>query len=261
MIGETSRMRLKDKVALITGGGSGIGKASCLLFAREGAKVVAVDLKKETAEATAKEIGSQARAFAADVSKASDAEGMIRFAEKEFGRLDIVFNNAGVFHPDDDSVTNTSEDIWDMVININLKGVFLGCKYAIPALLRAGGGSIINTASFVAVMGAATPQIAYTASKGGVLAMTREIAVEFARRNIRANSLCPGPVETPLLQELLSDPARRQRRLVHIPPGRFGKAEEMANAALFLASDESSFVNGTTFLVDGGITAAYVTPE
>jgi NAD(P)-dependent dehydrogenase (short-subunit alcohol dehydrogenase family) len=254
-------MRLKNKVALITGGGSGIGKASCLLFAREGAKVVAVDLKKETAEATAREIGSDARAFAADVSKASDAEGMIRFAEEEFGRVDIVFNNAGVFHPDDDSVTNTSEDIWDMVININLKGVFLGCKYAIPALLRAGGGSIINTASFVAVMGAATPQIAYTASKGGVLAMTREIAVEFARKNIRANSLCPGPVETPLLQELLSDPARRQRRLVHIPPGRFGKAEEMANAALFLASDESSFVNGATFLVDGGITAAYVTPE
>jgi len=254
-------MRLKNKVALITGGGSGIGKASCLLFAREGAKVVAVDLKKETAEATAKEIGSEARAFAADVSKASDVEGMIRFAEQEFGRVDIVFNNAGVFHPDDDSVTNTSEDIWDMVININLKGVFLGCKYAIPALLRAGGGSIINTASFVAVMGAATPQIAYTASKGGVLAMTREIAVEFARKNIRANSLCPGPVETPLLQELLSDPARRQRRLVHIPPGRFGKAEEMANAALFLASDESSFVNGATFLVDGGITAAYVTPE
>jgi len=254
-------MRLKNKVALITGGGSGIGKASCLLFAREGAKVVAVDLKKETAEATVKEIGSDARAFAADVSKASDAERMIRFAEEEFGRVDIVFNNAGVFHPDDDSVTNTSEDIWDMVININLKGVFLGCKYAIPALLRAGGGSIINTASFVAVMGAATPQIAYTASKGGVLAMTREIAVEFARKNIRANSLCPGPVETPLLQELLSDPARRQRRLVHIPPGRFGKAEEMANAALFLASDESSFVNGATFLVDGGITAAYVTPE
>jgi NAD(P)-dependent dehydrogenase (short-subunit alcohol dehydrogenase family) len=254
-------MRLKNKVALITGGGSGIGKASCLLFAREGAKVVAVDLKRETAEATVREIGSEARAYSADVSKASDAEGMIRFAEQEFGRVDIVFNNAGVFHPDDDSVTNTSEDIWDMVINVNLKGVFLGCKYAIPALLRAGGGSIINTASFVAVMGAATPQIAYTASKGGVLAMTREIAVEFARKNIRANSLCPGPVETPLLQELLSDPARRQRRLVHIPPGRFGKAEEMANAALFLASDESSFVNGATFLVDGGITAAYVTPE
>lgn len=254
-------MRLNGKVALITGGGSGIGKASCLLFAREGAKVVVVDLKKETAEATAKEIGSAARAFAADVSKAKDAEGMVRFAEEQFGKLDIVFNNAGVFHPDDDSVTNTSEEIWDMVIDINLKGVFLGCKYAVPALLRAGGGSIINTASFVAVMGAATPQIAYTASKGGVLAMTREIAVEFARKNIRANALCPGPVETPLLKELLSDPARRQRRLVHIPPGRFGKAEEMANAALFLASDESSFVNGSTFLVDGGITAAYVTPE
>ena len=257
-------MRLADKVALITGGGSGIGKASCLLFASEGAHVVVVDLKLETAESTADEIrraGGDARAFAADVSRASDAEAMVKFAEESYGKLNVVFNNAGVFHPDDDSVTNTSEEIWDMVININLKGVFLGCKYAVPALLRAGGGSIINTASFVAVMGAATPQIAYTASKGGVLAMTREIAVEFARKNIRANALCPGPVETPLLKELLSDPARRQRRLVHIPPGRFGKAEEMANAALFLASDESSFVNGSTFLVDGGITAAYVTPE
>lgn len=254
-------MRLANKVALITGGGSGIGKESCLLFAREGAKVVVVDLKEETAEATAKQIGANARAFAADVSKAKDAEGMVKFAEEQFGRLDIVFNNAGVFHPDDDSVTNTSEDIWNLVIDVNLKGVFLGCKYAIPALLRAGGGSIINTASFVAIMGAAAPQIAYTASKGGVLSMTREIAVEFARKNIRANSLCPGPVETPLLAELLSDPVRRQRRLVHIPPGRFGKPEEMANAALFLASDESSFVNGATFLVDGGITAAYVTPE
>ena len=254
-------MRLANKVALITGGGSGIGKASSVLFAREGAKVVVVDLKKETAEATAKEIGQNARAIAADVSKAKDCEAMVRFAEEQFGRLDVVFNNAGVFHPDDDSVTNTSEEIWDMVINVNLKGVFLGCKYAIPALLRAGGGSIINTASFVAIMGAAAPQIAYTASKGGVLSMTREIAVEFARKNIRANALCPGPVETPLLKELLSDPARRQRRLVHIPPGRFAQAEEMANAALFLASDESSFVNGSTFLVDGGITAAYVTPE
>jgi NAD(P)-dependent dehydrogenase (short-subunit alcohol dehydrogenase family) len=254
-------MRLQNKVALITGGGSGIGKASCLLFAREGAKVVVVDLKKETAEATAKQIGANARAFGADVSKASDAEAMVAFAEKTFGRLDIVFNNAGVFHPKDDSVTNTTEDIWDMVIDINLKGVFFGCKYAIPALQRAGGGSIINTASFVAVMGAAAPQIAYTASKGGVLAMTREIAVEFARQNIRANALCPGPVETPLLGELLADPARRQRRLVHIPMGRFARPEEIASAALFLASDESSYVNGATFLVDGGITAAYITPE
>jgi len=252
-------MRLKDKVALITGAGSGIGKASAQLFAREGAKVVCVDLKRETAEATANEIGGVA--FAADVSKATDAEGMVRFAEERFGRLDIAFNNAGVFHPDDDSVTNTSEEIWDFVIDVNLKGVFLGCKFEIPAMLRAGGGSIINTASFVALVGAAAPQIAYTASKGGVLSMTREIAVEFARKNIRANALCPGPVETPLLAELLSDPAQRQRRLVHIPPGRFARADEMANAALFLASDESSFVNGATFTVDGGITAAYITPE
>jgi len=252
-------MRLKDKVALITGAGSGIGKASAQLFAREGAKVVCVDLKRETAQATANEIDGVA--FAADVSKAADAEGMVRFAEERFGRLDIAFNNAGVFHPDDDSVTNTSEEIWDFVIDVNLKGVFLGCKFEIPAMLRAGGGSIINTASFVALVGAAAPQIAYTASKGGVLSMTREIAVEFARKNIRANALCPGPVETPLLAELLSDPARRQRRLVHIPPGRFARADEMANAALFLASDESSFVNGATFTVDGGITAAYITPE
>ncbi len=254
-------MRLQNKVALITGGGSGIGKASCLLFAREGAKVIVVDVKRETAEATAREIGDGARAFAADVAKANDAEAMIAFAEKTFGRLDVVFNNAGVFHPKDESVTNTPEDIWDLVIDINLKGVYLGCQYAIPALLRAGGGSIINTASFVAIIGAAVPQIAYTASKGGVLAMTREIAVEFARKNIRANALCPGPVETPLLAELLADPARRQRRLVHIPMGRFARAEEIANAALFLASDESSYVNGATFLVDGGITAAYITPE
>ena len=257
-------MRLANKVVLITGGGSGIGKASCQLFAREGARVVVVDLKRETAEATAVEIGNaggEARAFAADVSKAKDAEGMIRFAEKAFGRVDVVFNNAGVFHPKDESVTDTPEDIWDMVIDINLKGVYLGCKYAIPALLRAGGGSIINTASFVAIIGAAAPQIAYTASKGGVLSMTREIVVEFARKNIRANALCPGPVETPLLQELLADPARRNRRLVHIPPGRFAKPEELANAALFLASDEASYVNGSTFLVDGGITAAYITPE
>ena len=252
-------MRLKDKVALITGAGSGIGQASARLFAREGAKVVCVDVKGDAAEATAREIGG--RAFAADVSKAKDAEAMVAFAEETYGRLDVAFNNAGIFHPDDDSVTNTSEEIWDLVMNVNLKGVFLGCKYEIPALLRAGGGAIVNTASFVAILGAATPQIAYTASKGGVLSMTREIAVEFARKNIRCNALCPGPVETPLLAELLSDPARRQRRLVHIPPGRFARAEEMANAALFLASDEASYVNGATFLVDGGITAAYVTPE
>jgi NAD(P)-dependent dehydrogenase (short-subunit alcohol dehydrogenase family) len=172
-----------------------------------------------------------------------------------------LFNNAGIFHGDDNSVLDTEEAIWELTININLKGVFLGCKYGIPALLRAGGGSIINTASFVAVMGAATPQIAYTASKGGVLAMTREIAVEFARQGIRANSLCPGPVQTPLLDQLMADPARKQRRMVHIPPGRLAQAQEIAQAALFLASDASSYVNGSTFLVDGGISAAYVTPE
>jgi NAD(P)-dependent dehydrogenase (short-subunit alcohol dehydrogenase family) len=254
-------MRLENKVALITGGGSGIGKASCVAFAREGAKVVVVDLRKETAEMTAHEIGGNAHAFAADISKAKECEAMVAFAEKTCGKLDIIFNNAGIFHAKDESVTNTPEDIWDMVIDINLKGVFFGCQAAIPAMQRAGGGSIINTASFVAVMGAAVPQIAYTASKGGVLAMTREIAVEFARQNIRANALCPGPVETPLLAELLADPARRQRRLVHIPIGRFARAEEMANAALFLASDESSYVTGTSFLVDGGISAAYITPE
>jgi len=257
-------MRLKDKVALITGGGSGIGKASSLLFAKEGARVVVVDLKEATAQATVDEIraaGGDAHAFAADVSKAKDSEAMVRFAEETYGALHVAFNNAGVFHPDDESVTTTSEEIWDMVIDVNLKGVFFGCKYEIPALLRAGGGSIINTASFVAVIGAAVPQIAYTASKGGVLSMTREIGVEFARKNIRVNALCPGPVETPLLAELLSDPARRNRRLVHIPPGRFARAEEMASAALFLASDESSFVNASQFLVDGGITAAYITPE
>jgi NAD(P)-dependent dehydrogenase (short-subunit alcohol dehydrogenase family) len=186
---------------------------------------------------------------------------MVRSAEEAFGKLDVIFNCAGIFPDADGSVLETSEEVWDLVMNVNLKGVFLCCKFAIPALLRAGGGSIINVASFVALMGAATPQIAYTASKGGVLSMTREIAVEFARRNIRANALCPGPVDTPLLQSILSDPAKRQRRLVHIPPGRFAQASEIANAALFLASDESSYINGAAFVVDGGITAAYVTPE
>lgn len=257
-------MRLANKVALITGAGSGIGRASSLLFAKEGAKLVAVDLKKETADETVSMIraaGGESVAFRADVSKGKDVEGMIAFAEKSFGALHVIFNNAGIFHPKDESVTNTDEEIWDMVINVDLKSVFLGCKYAIPALLRAGGGSIINTASFVALMGAAVPQIAYTAAKGGVLSMTREIAVEFARQNIRANSLCPGPVETPLLAQLLADPKRRERRLVHIPMGRFARAEEMANAALFLASDEASFITASAFVVDGGITGAYITPE
>jgi NAD(P)-dependent dehydrogenase (short-subunit alcohol dehydrogenase family) len=257
-------MRLQDKVAIITGAGSGIGREAALVFAREGARVVVGDLKDEAGEGTVRDIetaGGDALYVHTDVSNASSVESLVRRAEEKYGRLDVMFNNAGIFPDADASVVDTPEAVWDLVMQVNLKGVFLGCKYAIPAMQRAGGGSIINTASFVAVMGAATPQIAYTASKGGVLSMTREIAVEFARRNIRANALCPGPVDTPLLQSILSDPVRRQRRLVHIPPGRFAQATEIANAALFLASEESSYVNGATFLVDGGITAAYVTPE
>ena len=257
-------MRLKDKVALITGSGSGIGRESALLFAREGAKVLIVDLQEELGKKTAEEINKangEAGFFRADVSKANEAQAMIQQAEDKFGKLNVLFNNAGIFPDKDGSVLETEENVWDLVMQVNLKGVFLGCKYGIPALQRAGGGSIINTASFVALMGSATSQIAYTASKGGVLAMTREIAVEFARQNIRANALCPGPVETPLLQELLSDPEKRRRRLVHIPPGRFAQATDIAQAALFLASDESSYINGTAFSVDGGITAAYTTPE
>jgi NAD(P)-dependent dehydrogenase (short-subunit alcohol dehydrogenase family) len=256
--------RLRDKTAIITGAASGIGRESALLFASEGANVVVADMDEAAgAESVARivESGGSAAFVRVDVSSAAEVESMIRFTEETFGGLEILFNNAGIFHPEDGSVVETTEEIWDRVISIDLKSVYLGCRYGIPALLRAGGGSIINTASFVALMGAAVPQIAYTAAKGGVLSMTREIAVEFARRNIRANALCPGPVETPLLAELLSDPERRNRRLVHIPQGRFARPEEMASAALFLASDESSYVNGATFVVDGGITAAYITPE
>ncbi len=257
-------MRLSEKVALITGAGSGIGRESAMLFAREGAKIVVADIQEEAGQETVTEIkkaGGEASFVKADVAKAREAANMLARAEREYGRLDILFNNAGISHPDDGSPVDTDEAVWDKVIDINLKGVFLGCKYGIPALLRAGGGSIINTASFVALMGSATSEIAYAASKGGVLSMTREIAVEYARQNIRANALCPGPVHTPLLAELLSDPARRQRRLVHIPPGRFATVTDVANAALFLASDESSYINGTAFTVDGGITGAYVTGE
>jgi len=257
-------MRLKGKVALITGAGSGIGRESALLFAKEGAKVLVVDLQEELGKKTVEEIkkeNGEASFFRADVSNANEVQAMIQQAEDEFGKLNVLFNNAGIFPDKDGSVLDTEENVWDLVMQVNLKGVFLGCKYGIPALQRAGGGSIINTASFVALMGAATSQIAYTASKGGVLAMSREIAVEFARQNIRVNALCPGPVETPLLQELLSDPEKRQRRLVHIPTGRFAQTTDIAQAALFLASDESSYINGTAFSVDGGITAAYITPE
>ena len=257
-------MRLKDKVALITGAASGIGRESALLFTQEGAKVVAVDLNDEAGEATVAEIRSAGQAAIyvhADVSKAADCEAMVAAAEREYGQLNVLFNNAGIMHGSDDNAMVTDEDTWDLTMGINLKGVFLGCKYGIPALQRAGGGSVINTASFVALLGAATPQIAYTASKGGVLAMSRELAVVHARENIRVNALCPGPLRTELLMKFLDTEAKKQRRLVHVPMGRFGEAAEMAKAALFLASDESSYMTGTEFAVDGGITAAYVTPE
>jgi NAD(P)-dependent dehydrogenase (short-subunit alcohol dehydrogenase family) len=257
-------MRLKDKVALITGGSGGIGRETALLFAQEGAAVVVADVNdaagKETAELIQNQ-GGQAVYVRADVSKAADCENMVAIAEQSFGKLHIVFNNAGIMHSDDDNAVTTEESVWDLTMNINVKGVFLGCKFAIPAIRRAGGGSIINTASFVALLGAATPQIAYTASKGAVLSMSRELAVIHARENIRVNALCPGPLRTELLMKFLSTEEKKQRRLVHIPMGRFGEAKEMAYAALFLASDESSYVTGTEFVVDGGITAAYVTPE
>ncbi len=253
-------MRLKDKVALITGAGSGIGQQTALLFAREGAHVVIVDVNEKAAKDVSASIKNSI-AVRADVSKAADCERMVAEAEKKFGRLDVMFNNAGIMHGKDDDAMSTSEEVWDLTLDINAKGVFLGCKYGIPALKRAGGGSIINTASFVALMGAATPQVAYTASKGAVLAMTRELAVIHARQNIRVNALCPGPLKTELLMAFLNTEAKKQRRLVHIPMGRFGEAEEIAKAALFLASDDSSYITGTDFLVDGGITAAYVTPE
>jgi NAD(P)-dependent dehydrogenase (short-subunit alcohol dehydrogenase family) len=257
-------MRLEGKVTVITGAGSGIGRESALLFASEGARVVVADVNdeggRETVDAV-REAGGEALFVRADVSRAADAEAMVAAAEDTYGRLDVLFNNAGISHARDDDAIATEEEVWDLTMAVNLKGVFLGCKFGIPALRRAGGGSIVNTASFVATLGAATPQLAYTASKGGVLAMTRELAVIHARENIRVNALCPGPLRTELLMKYLDTEEKRQRRLVHIPMGRFGEAAEIARAALFLASDESSYVTGATFLVDGGITAAYVTPE
>jgi NAD(P)-dependent dehydrogenase (short-subunit alcohol dehydrogenase family) len=257
-------MRLEGRVASITGAGSGMGREVALLFASEGARILVSDIDGEAGKATAKAVeavGGEAHFVATDVRDPGAVQHLYAEGERVFGKVDVLYNNAGIFHPDDASVTNTDEATWDMVVDVDLKGVFLCCKYGVPALLRAGGGVIVNVASFVSWMGAATPQIAYTSAKGGVLSMTREIAVEFARRGIRANALCPGPIETPLLQDLLADPERRQRRLVHIPMGRFGDAREIAKAALFLASDDSSYMTGASLLVDGGITAAYVTPE
>ncbi len=257
-------MRLAERVALITGAGSGIGYQTAILFAREGAAIVAVDINEAGGAATVAEIeatGGSAIFVRADVSRAAECEAMVVAAETTYGRLDILFNNAGISHAEDDDAVQTSEAVWDLTMRVNVKGVFLGCKYGIPALRRAGGGSIINTASFVATLGAATPQLAYTASKGAVLALSRELTVVHARENIRVNALCPGPLRTELLMKYLDTEEKRQRRLVHIPLGRFGEAAEIAQAALYLASAESSFITGANFLVDGGITAAYVTPE
>ena len=254
-------MRLEGKVALITGGGSGMGKVASELFAAEGANVVLTDVNDEAGKATASAIGDGALYVHADVSKEADAQAMVAAAVERFGRLDVLYNNAGIMPLDDGSVTDADGSIWDSVLAVNVKGVMYGCKFGIPAMLEHGGGSIINVASFVAWMGAATSQTAYTASKGAVLAMTREIAVEYARKGIRCNTLCPGPIETPLLLALLSDDAKKQRRFVHIPMGRLGHAEELAKAALFMASDDSSYMTGSSLIVDGGITAAYVTPD
>jgi NAD(P)-dependent dehydrogenase (short-subunit alcohol dehydrogenase family) len=257
-------MRLDGKVALITGGASGMGRVASALFAREGARVVLTDVADEAGEATAAEIrdgGGEAAYVHADVSREADAKAMVDAAVDRFGGLHVLYNNAGVMLPEDGSVDTTDERIWDITLGVNVKGVAFGCKYGVPAMIASGGGSIVNVASFVAWMGAATSQTAYTTSKGAVLAMTREIAVEYARRGVRCNALCPGPIETPLLMQLLSDDAKRQRRFVHIPMGRLGQAEEIARAALFLAGDDSSFMTGASLIVDGGITAAYVTPE
>jgi len=256
--------RLDGKVALITGAGNGMGRVASVLFAQEGARIVVADWSEAGGAETVAAVeaaGGEAAFVKVDVARAEQVEAMVAVAMDRFGSLDVLYNNAGIFPADDGGVTETPEPTWDRVMEVNLKGVWLGCKYGVPAMLASGGGSIVNVASFVALMGAATAQIAYTASKGGVLAMTREIAVEYGRQGIRANSLCPGPIATPMLEELMSDPDRRARRLVHIPMGRLCQAEELAKAALFLASDESSFMTGAQLVVDGGITAAYVTPE
>jgi NAD(P)-dependent dehydrogenase (short-subunit alcohol dehydrogenase family) len=244
--------RLEGKVCVITGAASGIGAETARLFADEGARVVGVDI-----DAAA----DGELAISANVAEEDEVRDMYEQAARQMGRIDVLFNNAGISPDDDASVLDTSLEAWQRVQDVNLKGVFLCCKHGIPHLLFAGGGSVINTASFVAVMGAATSQISYTASKGGVLALSRELGVEFAKRGVRVNALCPGPVNTPLLEELFAkDPEKAARRLVHLPMGRFAETREIAQAALFLASDESSYVTASTFLVDGGLTGAYVTP-
>ena len=252
--------RLDGKVVVITGAASGIGREAALLFAGEGAKICVADVDPDAGEKTATDCGD-AFFFQADVTSEESVRAMYRETSDRFGGIDVLYNNAGIMPADDASVLETEEEAWQRVQDVNTKGVFLCCKHGIPHLLDRGGGSVINVASFVAILGAATSQISYTASKGAVLSMSRELSVEFARRGVRVNALCPGPVETPLLMRLFSDdPDAYERRRVHLPMGRLAQAREIAYGALFLASDESSYVNGTTFLVDGGLTAAYVTP-
>jgi NAD(P)-dependent dehydrogenase (short-subunit alcohol dehydrogenase family) len=255
--------RLEGKVCVITGAGGGMGREAAVAFAEEGASVCAADVSLEAVEETVSlcEDGS-AFAVRADVSSEDDVRAMYAATAERFGGVDVLYNNAGISPDDDASVLDTSIEAWDRVLAVNATGVFLCCKHGIPYLLERGGGSVINVASFVAILGAATSQIAYTASKGAVLSLSRELGVQFARRGVRVNALCPGPVETPLLLNIFgSDPAALERRRVHWPTGRLARPREIVNAAAFLASDESSYVNGATFVVDGGLTASYVTPE
>jgi NAD(P)-dependent dehydrogenase (short-subunit alcohol dehydrogenase family) len=252
--------RLGGKVAVITGGAGGIGRETARRFAEEDARICIADLADEPGNEAADELDGIY--IHADVTDPDDVQRMYDETAERFGGIDVLFNNAGISPPDDDSILDTDLEAWQRVQDVNLKSVYLCCKYGIPYLLERGGGSIINTASFVATMGAATSQISYTASKGGVLALSRELGVEFARRGIRVNALCPGPVNTPLLQEIFAkNPEQAERRLVHVPMGRFAEAKEIAGAVLFLASDDSSYVNASTFMVDGGLSGAYVTPE
>jgi NAD(P)-dependent dehydrogenase (short-subunit alcohol dehydrogenase family) len=253
--------RLEHKVAVITGAASGIGREAALLFSEEGASVCVADVVEEAGEQTAAEC-RDAFFHQVDVTSAESVEAMYRVTAERYGGIDVLYNNAGIMPADDASILETEPEAWQRVQDVNAKGVYLCCKYGIPHLIERGGGSVVNVASFVALAGAATSQISYTASKGAVLSMSRELAVEFARKGVRVNALCPGPVETPLLMRLFEEtPGAFERRRVHLPMGRLAQAKEIAYGALFLASDESSYVNGVTFLVDGGITAAYVTAE
>ena len=254
--------RLDGKVCVITGAGGGMGREAAIVFTGEGAKVCVADLDVSLAEETVTMCAGEAFAFPVNVADEDGVQSLMAATAERFGGIDVLYNNAGISPADDASVLDTSVDAWQRVQDVNTKGVFLCCKHGIPYLLERGGGSVINVASFVAVVGAATSQIAYTASKGAVLALSRELAVQFAREGIRVNALCPGPVETPLLLNIFGDdPAALERRRIHWPTGRLAKPREVVNGALFLASDESSYVNGSTFLVDGGLTASYVTPE